>query len=263
MPFGKVLGLGKKEIQLTTADNKKVVINSNIQRIGLKTIGLPHTEVRQRARLIYGNLKIKEGMDVLDAGSGPGMYALSIASEYPARVLGVDIDTQKLKSAEEIAKNVGLKNVKFGFGDLRNLKNIKNNSFDVVICSDVLEHVDKDEAAMKEIYRILKPGAYALITFPHWNEHNARTMKEYGHERPGYKFEDVRRKFGKAGFKIEKIRGYTYLFGKIAWYINSKSFFSPILTAALFPIAYFISLLDFIAIGSPNGVFAVVRKAKK
>jgi len=39
-------------------------------------------------------------------------------------------------------------------------------SFDAVICIHVLEHVDDDRSAMQELYRVLKPGGWALITVP-------------------------------------------------------------------------------------------------
>jgi SAM-dependent methyltransferase len=43
---------------------------------------------------------------------------------------------------------------------------IPDNHFDVVICNHVLEHVPKDSAAMNEIYRVLKPGGYAILQVP-------------------------------------------------------------------------------------------------
>jgi SAM-dependent methyltransferase len=41
-----------------------------------------------------------------------------------------------------------------------------DHSFDVVICSHVLEHIQDDRKAMSEIYRILKPGGFAIFMFP-------------------------------------------------------------------------------------------------
>ncbi len=40
------------------------------------------------------------------------------------------------------------------------------DEFDVVICNHVLEHVDDDKQAMAEIFRVLKPGAYAIMLVP-------------------------------------------------------------------------------------------------
>jgi SAM-dependent methyltransferase len=40
------------------------------------------------------------------------------------------------------------------------------DSFDVVLCSHVLEHVDDDRKAMGELYRVLKPGGWAVVVVP-------------------------------------------------------------------------------------------------
>ena len=45
----------------------------------------------------------------------------------------------------------------------------QNNYFDVVICMEVLEHVEDEEKLLKEIYRVLIPGGLTIITFPSIN----------------------------------------------------------------------------------------------
>lgn len=49
--------------------------------------------------------------------------------------------------------------------DVQKMK-LPDNSFDVVICCHVIEHVDDDVKAMSEIYRVLKPGAFAVLQVP-------------------------------------------------------------------------------------------------
>lgn len=49
--------------------------------------------------------------------------------------------------------------------DITNLK-INDNSFDLVICYHVLEHITNDIKAIKELFRILRPGAKALVQTP-------------------------------------------------------------------------------------------------
>src|SRR5437016_14407750 len=49
-----------------------------------------------------------------------------------------------------------------------------DNSFDIVITSDVMEHVRLDERAHQEIQRVLKPGGIYLFTVPHFGDKSDR-----------------------------------------------------------------------------------------
>jgi SAM-dependent methyltransferase len=41
-----------------------------------------------------------------------------------------------------------------------------DTNFDIILCSNVLEHIKNDVKAISEIYRVLKPGGFALILVP-------------------------------------------------------------------------------------------------
>lgn len=49
--------------------------------------------------------------------------------------------------------------------DIRNLP-LENDSFDVIFCNHVLEHIVEDEIAMKELYRVMKPGGWGILQVP-------------------------------------------------------------------------------------------------
>lgn len=49
--------------------------------------------------------------------------------------------------------------------DITNIT-LPDNSFDVIICNHVLEHVPDDRKAMREMYRVLKPGGWAILQTP-------------------------------------------------------------------------------------------------
>lgn len=51
-------------------------------------------------------------------------------------------------------------------GDLRNLTNIADNTYDCIILTQVLQFIDDVDAAIKECYRILKPNGTVLVTLP-------------------------------------------------------------------------------------------------
>jgi ubiquinone/menaquinone biosynthesis C-methylase UbiE len=49
--------------------------------------------------------------------------------------------------------------------DVTNIQ-FPNESFDAIYCSHVLEHVPEDQKAMQELFRVLKPGGWALLQVP-------------------------------------------------------------------------------------------------
>jgi len=52
-----------------------------------------------------------------------------------------------------------------------------DESFDVILCSHVLEHVEEDRKAISELYRVLKKGSWAILNVPISNEH--KTFEDY------------------------------------------------------------------------------------
>lgn len=100
-------------------------------------------------------------LKILDIGVGDGIYEKSLSSKgISAEFYGVDISQQQLDRAKKVlkvAKKVDLDEAKLPFPD---------NFFDIVIVSEVLEHLIFPEKALSEAARILKPGGYLVITYP-------------------------------------------------------------------------------------------------
>ena len=93
--------------------------------------------------------------DVLDLGCGGGFMSVALA-ERGARVVAVDPAAGAIAAGEHHARERGL-DIDFRRGVGENL-DLKNNSFDVVVCVDVLEHVDSVPATLDEVARVLRPG---------------------------------------------------------------------------------------------------------
>lgn len=92
---------------------------------------------------------------VLDYCCGLGQNSIEIAS-HGAFVEGIDISEESIKTARENAKDSGLEdNTQFQVMDAEQLE-FKNDTFDVIVCSGVLHHLDL-ERAYQELARVLKP----------------------------------------------------------------------------------------------------------
>jgi len=106
------------------------------------------------------------GKTVLDMGcgaAGKSLYYLSIGA---AQVVGVDIVPHYQEEAEAFARELGFADrFTFLLGDALNLP-IPDNSFDVVIMNDFMEHIRFPEGALREALRVLKPGGRIYLNFP-------------------------------------------------------------------------------------------------
>ncbi len=93
------------------------------------------------------------GARMLNVGCSTGIIDECMAP-YVASVMGIDIDAPAVEFARTRCTSP---NVTFRVGDAMNL-DFADASFDVVICSQVYEHVPDPARMMDEIYRVLVPG---------------------------------------------------------------------------------------------------------
>ena len=115
---------------------------------------------------------------ILEVGCGDGSFTRSLA-EYSSRVTAVDI------SAAQIAQNARARpEIRFIQHDVAQTFPFANDSFNVIWCSEVLEHLFDPGFALREMQRVLAPGGKLLVTVPYhgvfkdvlialfkWNEH--------------------------------------------------------------------------------------------
>lgn len=107
-------------------------------------------------------------MRLLDIGASTGVIDAYLA-DYFGSVIGIDID---IKAIDHAKNNFNSNNLYFHHGDALNLQ-IQNESVDVVICSQVYEHVPDADKMIKEIYRVLRPGGICYFSASNrlmWNE---------------------------------------------------------------------------------------------
>lgn len=98
---------------------------------------------------------------VLEIGSSSGYLLRDIKNAFPGTfILGSDCILEPLGKIAEHHPDIPL--IQF---DLVNCP-LPDNCMDVVVALNVLEHIEDDSAALRQIYRILKPGGYAIIEVP-------------------------------------------------------------------------------------------------
>jgi SAM-dependent methyltransferase len=112
-------------------------------------------------------LRLRPGERLLDAGCGEGRHCFG-ALERGARVVGLDLDLRSLKAASGAlryrAAELGSSGVMLQ-GDAFHLP-FADESFDKVICAEVMEHVHDYPAAARELARVTKPDGFVAVSIP-------------------------------------------------------------------------------------------------
>lgn len=121
------------------------------------------SERQQKANKILAVLKdfLKydlKTLKLLDIGSSTGIMT-NLLSEHFLETIGIDIDEEGIKYSNENFKNDHLS---FIADDAMNLS-FPENSFDVINCSHIYEHVPDSKKLMSEIYRVLKPNGVCFF----------------------------------------------------------------------------------------------------
>ena len=123
----------------------------------------PKCDSLERHRLYYLYLKkqIPEGKALKILHFAPERILTRLFRSYPnVEYLSADIDPQKAMSREDITAT--------SFAD---------NSFDIIFCSHVLEHIEEDHKAMTELRRILKADGFAVLIVPIKDTFNGRVIE--------------------------------------------------------------------------------------
>ena len=106
---------------------------------------------------------------MLDVGCGEGRHIFGVMQEYPMmKCVGLDMDDDSLKKAEEgysYFESISEVGAEFIKGSAYSLP-FPDNTFDLVVCSEVLEHLHEYNDAVIEINRVLKPGGKFFASVP-------------------------------------------------------------------------------------------------
>jgi SAM-dependent methyltransferase len=220
------------------------LLDNGLQRM----FGLPYLfasrdfNIHCRCRYLLRKLTALQGRDLslLDVGCGAGItlrHLDAFASEKIARYVGIDLQAERLKQRYRDVTDI---DVAFHNVDLDDDWDV--GRFDVVWCSEVIEHLMDDLGQVKKMMRAVKPGGLVLITTPclDFVEHMGKSFppiletsptQDGGHVRRGYGAGDIRRLAAEAGLDVVSIDGVNpltldetkrrYTSKGVSWVINN------------------------------------------
>ncbi len=158
----------------------------------------------------FDRLGVGPGTRFIDVGAGAGRHSYE-ALRRGADVIAFDLDEVELKGVDEMfgALHAAGEVAEGGTASVQPGTILdmpyEDGSFDVVLASEILEHVPEDDRAISELVRITKPGGVLAVTVPRWlpervcwalsDEYHAN---EGGHIRI-YKADELRAKVRDAG----------------------------------------------------------------
>jgi len=111
--------------------------------------------------LLPSNFKGK----ILEIGCGRGDFSIYLAQKFPnSFITATDFSSFAIESAQiKINEKVELKNIELKLEDAEHLS-FTNESFDLIISCETLEHVNHQEKMLSEIYRVLKKDGRLILT---------------------------------------------------------------------------------------------------
>ena len=200
-------------------------------------------------------------ISILDAGSGFGQYVYFMSTLNKSwNIYGVDVKDEQIEDCNKFFTKIKeAKRIKFGKADLTKYKS--PNEYDLILCVDVMEHIEDDVQVFKNYHTSLKENGVLLISTPSDLSHDEHEHDEHEsfveeHVRDGYDIEDIKNKLEVAGFKNIKIK-YTYgKPGQLAWKLSmkipiiilnfSQIFFIllPLYYSIIYPWAFLLNYLD-------------------
>ena len=164
-----------------------------------------HWWYRGRRRVIRAELDrltLPSQPHALDAGCGSGRTLVELA-DYATEVSGLELDPD----AAALARGRGLGEVQVG-----RLEELPwpQDSFDLITCLDVIEHVPDDVVALQELRRVCRPGGWLLVTVPAhqalWSVHD-----EANHHYRRYSRVTLRGAVGRAGWELVRMSAFNSL----------------------------------------------------
>jgi SAM-dependent methyltransferase len=156
--------------------------------------------------LLLAGLDFPPGVSILDAGCGSGRNMLEL--QRYGTVTGLELSSPSVQAAR--ARNVG----EVVQGSVMEMP-FADNSFQLAVSLDVIEHLEDDRGALRELRRVVAPGGRLLVTVPAyqwlWSRHD-----EINHHHRRYSRRTLLQAAGEAGWSAERTAHFNSLLLPVA-----------------------------------------------
>jgi SAM-dependent methyltransferase len=139
---------------MTSNPNKALWEKGDFSRIA--------ASMTESGEAVVADLGIAEGLDVLDLGCGDGTTAIP-AARLGANVLGVDIASNLVAAGNARARSLGLTSCRFQEGDASDLRDLADDSFDLVLSMFGAMFAPRPLDVAKEVVRVTRPGGRIVM----------------------------------------------------------------------------------------------------
>lgn len=161
----------------------------------------------------FDRLGVRPGCRAIDIGAGAGRHSFELYRRG-ADVVAFDRSADDMKAVADMFVAMDLEGqapegalARAEVGDALALP-YADDTFDIVLISEVLEHVPEDDRAIAEVVRVLRPGGVAAVTVPRWfPEKICWALSDAYHEVEGghvriYKADELAAKLTRAGLVV-------------------------------------------------------------
>ena len=148
----------------------------------------------------------------LDIGTGTGSNLRMLRHEGYRNVIGVDVDPLAIRYC--LTK---------GFSSILLAEATKlpfaEGQFDAVLATDTVEHIEDDESALREIYRVLAPGGHVIISVPAFSSLWG-LQDDVAHHKRRYRLPDLIQKMRSTGLQIRRSYYFNFLLFVPIWLVR-------------------------------------------
>jgi SAM-dependent methyltransferase len=191
-------------------------------------LGAPDVHARIRNGHVLNQiaaLPLPDKARVLELGSARGLALFWLARHHREwQLTGIDLEEEWVAISERAARKGGFHNLNFRCGPAEELA--ERESYDLILCIDVLEHIADDAGLLRQMKEALKPGGYLVLHVPRRRHEQWRWLSTFraheveGHVREEYQEQELRQLLSAAGYVLVNLRETFGRWGEVAFELN-------------------------------------------